>query len=458
MLGLGERQLLVADIYQLKTLIRLKKPAQHAALKAKILGRPGCSTVTGIQRLSGVKAWRVRRFLKFPTPNTTHRCVMSSLKKGLVAEFFAQEDVSLMSPEERSSDKRFCRDTQSILYAEYKNFLRSKAQSLCPGQVTGWVKDHVVAYSTFCHYRPRYVQMSDKIPPRMCVCDRCENVRMPARALTKKGLKGLASESLQAMLRQTWCKYDEKFPNYQCACRKCEKCGVWLLRANLDKENSGLNWGSNVAFKTWGLSGEDLANDNNKRIALMDKVLTVKDAVSFLLDLLERVSLHYFNAIYQVTQMKLCRDNLRPGQLLATMDFAQNYLHVFQDEPQGAHWMHQQSTLFPVVNQFVCLEPGCHEIVTWDQNFITGDIENHNHHAVAKFTEISMRELRAHNVPIKSVVRFTDNCCHQFKSKGPFLRLSQSDVPTVGSYFGARHGRSMSDRTAGTTKTVLKRM
>ena len=44
---------------------------------------------------------------------------------------------------------------------------------------------------------------------------------------------------------------------------------------------------------------------------------------------------------------------LKPGQLLQVLDFSQNYLNVYQDEAQGAHWDHTQTVIHPIVNYYI---------------------------------------------------------------------------------------------------------
>ena len=154
-------------------------------------------------------------------------------------------------------------------------------------------------------------------------------------------------------------------------------------------------------------------------------------------------------------QIQQFRSTLCPGVLLSTMDFGQNYLNLYQDKPQGQHWMHLQMTMFNIVNQYVCPQPNCHQIVKHEQLFFTGDIKNHNHYTITACTEKSLSELHQFGVNVKQCVHLSDNCSEQFKSKGPFLHLTRVTIPMIYCYFGARHRRSLADRVTAVAKKEM---
>ena len=58
---------------------------------------------------------------------------------------------------------------------------------------------------------------------------------------------------------------------------------------------------------------------------------------------------HTFMASWNYCQFKQAKRNIIPGELMLVHDFAQNYLCLLQNEPQGMHWDHKQVTLHPTV-------------------------------------------------------------------------------------------------------------
>ena len=53
---------------------------------------------------------------------------------------------------------------------------------------------------------------------------------------------------------------------------------------------------------------------------------------------LHGMSFHLFSCNWNYSQFLNIKDNLKEGQLLQVLDFGQNYMNVYQDEPQHSHW------------------------------------------------------------------------------------------------------------------------
>ena len=83
------------------------------------------------------------------------------------------------------------------------------------------------------------------------------------------------------------------------------------------------------------------------------------------------MSEYTFLASWNYVQFKKCRDNLLVGDILIVNDFAQNYLCLHQNKPQGMHWEHKQVTLHPTVVYFRCKD--CNNISTHEIGHISND-------------------------------------------------------------------------------------
>ena len=55
------------------------------------------------------------------------------------------------------------------------------------------------------------------------------------------------------------------------------------------------------------------------------------------------------------------------------------------------------------------------------------------------------------------IIQFCDNCAGQYKSKGPFQFVSESEIPILRMFFGARHGKGPADGVVGRIKSAAKR-
>ena len=77
---------------------------------------------------------------------------------------------------------------------------------------------------------------------------------------------------------------------------------------------------------------------------------TRMELVQQYLDDYKAMSFHLFPCNWNYSQLTYLKDNLKPGQLLQALDFGQNYMNVYQDEPQSVHWDHSMTVIHPVVN------------------------------------------------------------------------------------------------------------
>ena len=76
--------------------------------------------------------------------------------------------------------------------------------------------------------------------------------------------------------------------------------------------------------------------------------------------------------------------------LLQVLDFMQNYMNKYQDEPKECHWNHSQTVLHPAINHRCCPIDG--KLIV-EEHVIISDNLNHNKHALKAFKEASMKEL-----------------------------------------------------------------
>ena len=84
-----------------------------------------------------------------------------------------------------------------------------------------------------------------------------------------------------------------------------------------------------------------------------------------------------FHFEWQRTKFSEKLDNLVSGEVLFVLDFARNYAHWYDGEPQSAHWDRIQSTLHPVVSYYKCTTDGCKATVTDEVLHFTSDFRHH---------------------------------------------------------------------------------
>ena len=144
---------------------------------------------------------------------------------------------------------------------------------------------------------------------------------------------------------------------------------------------------------------------------------------------------------------------MKEGQLLQVFDFGQNYMNVYQNEPQGSHLDQTQTVIHLIVNYYIGKDG---KLVTEEHIMITDDL-HHDKFAVKGFERQTLEKLEAKGFVPKQIIQFCDNCAGQYKSKGPFQFLSGSGIPTLSMFFGARHGKGPADGVVGRNKSAAKR-
>ena len=210
---------------------------------------------------------------------------------------------------------------------------------------------------------------------------------------------------------------------------------------------------SMVTWLKWTVWEEKVGSTSKRRMEPVKTRGTLSKLLEEFCKMLEKIALHLFNVNWNKSQLQYIRETLRAGQLLQIMDFGQNYLHVFQDEPQSIHWDHTQSTLHPIVNYYICPMDG--KLVTEEHLMITSD-KTHDKFAVKCFLEKSLEHLRSKEINPNLIIQFSDNCSSQYKSHGPFAMISHSTTPLICCYFGARLGKSAADTVTGRCKLTVK--
>ena len=369
----------------------------------------------------------------------------------VVRDFFSDNSKPL--PNKKDTGKRYLQRTLQENHNVYKVYCEKK-------------KIHAVSFATFCRLRPKNVYTANKTPDRQCICDQCENFRLDRQAAALYNIKGLESCTADC-IRQSLCKVCDKDSNadsnpldqvdpaygyLNCITRNCEHCGPEFVVMEIIKQNADLHDPEKrVTWKRW-----EWVQKPGTKFRRLEKIThegTKADLVKQYAADLKGMAFHLFSCNWNYAQFIHCRDNLKPGQLLQVLDFGQNYMNVFQDEPQAVHWDHTQTVIHPIVNYYIGANG---ELVTEEHVMISSDLK-HDKFAVRRFEEESLKRLKAKGFVPERIFQFCDNCAGQYKSKGPFQFISKAGIPTIRMFFGARHGKGPADGVVGRVKMMVTR-
>ncbi|XP_022107155.1 uncharacterized protein LOC110988172 [Acanthaster planci] len=369
----------------------------------------GCLKKYKLQRL-GCRLFGVSPKLAKETthvPKYTNAATLMQDTKDLVVNYYKQNSVEL--PDQKTISKKTLQKTRVLempipnLYKQFKN-------------------DHPnekVGKSTFYKLRPKYIKTVGSIKFRGCLCDYCENVKLKLKAVKSK----MTLEELSSI---TLCQKgkDQKYNNKACIERKCQHCGVTKMREHFE----GLDTRKEVEWSKWMKVKEEKITKKGKML-LTKKVRQLQHGTTAeLLKELEKelhtIPEHLFCKSWQQNQFsKLTSQKLPKGWCVMVLDFAENYACKTQDEVQAAHWTQDQVTVHPIITYYNCNNPTCTKPIMHSIAIISDDL-NHDYHAVHAFTSIAIKEVRQRQQELTKVIRFSDGCSAQYKSKGPFYEIN----------------------------------
>ena len=342
--------------------------------------------------------------LKVPWKTFHRLCQKLKKRKKMVRDQWVEirDNILTELPNIKTAGRRYLTKTLEQSYQFYKEeciYLGKKSMS----------------FATFCRFKPKNVYTINHTPDRQCICDTCENFQLLRKAFRYSNIKGIASHTNEC-IKQSLCtvckteKVDENNgksnaehntcddqsdrdipqdgfhqvdPNYghfSCITRDCKKCGPQLVLMSILENNEGIQESKQeVSWDRWEWVPKK--GLKTKRLNIVTKYGTKNELIEQYLADLKEMSYHLFSCHWNYNQFIHCKENLKPGQLLQVLDFGQNYMNVYQDEPQGVHWDHSQTVLHPIVNYYLDKEG---KLVTEEHLMISDDLK-HDKFAVREF-------------------------------------------------------------------------
>ena len=380
-------------------------------------------------------------------------------RRNTLEEFYSLKSSTISFPHARIAHKKFMTTTYEESYIKYKKWCISKGYP-------------AVSTKTFHRLKPSNVYKLASTPENQCTCIQCQNFKRSRKCIEQYNIKGVAKHSNEIILDSLCPVTDadggvmKEFGKYECISRKCETCGfkkkgnrkfrsdyyekkIKKCNPRIYSDKRIIKWQRWEFVTRKSKEGKDI-----KKLDKVDKSGSIEEFLEYFFQSVNDMALHMFNWKWHDSQFDYVKDNLTLGMLLQVLDFAQNYLNTYVDEPQGCHWDHTQTVIHPIVNYRVCPKDGK---VIVEEHIIISDDLMHDKFAVKAFERRSVSYMKEeNNFEPECIVQFCDNCSKQYKSKGPFQYISTSGVPTVRSYFGANHGKGPSDAATGRVKSDLK--
>ena len=197
------------------------------------------------------------------------------------------------------------------------------------------------------------------------------------------------------------------FNALDCVTRSCKDCGEDKVKQEIEKEPA-YKPGQQVVWYRWIFIKK--TEGTGRKLILTSVTGKMRQLLDLFISDLRDMSEHIFKADWHYKQFTHLQNHLPKGMVLQVLDFAQNFLCLYQDEPQSCHWDHAQVTLHPIVTYYA---GECGHQVTDELMFLTAD-RKHDSQAVLHFTKLAQQHLTT-KVKIDSVVQLTDQCASQYK-------------------------------------------
>ena len=385
------------SVLQLKSFKLQNRAADHRALVQRIVDHYG-SLLKASKALN--QHYSTFYNLCQPIQQKVHRNSEKRIQnEAVIQEFFDMKSTTTSFPQARLSDKLFMNTTYEEGYFKYVDWCKDKGYP-------------AVSNKTFHRLKPDNVYKLADTSENQCTCILCQNFKKDRQCIEKYGIKGVAKHTNEIML-QSMCSVTDaelqegvfrEFGNYNCICRKCCKCGYKkkgskgvrsdyyerkIKEANpgIYRDSSIIEWQRWETFTRTSKKGTEI-----KRPDKVDKRGTYKQFLEQFFQDVHDMSLHLFNWKWHDKQFQFLKENLDIGTLLMVLDFAQNYMNVHADEPQGCHWDHTQTVIHPIVIYRKCPVDG--KIITEEHIMISDDLR-HDKYAVKKFEDVSISNLKS---------------------------------------------------------------
>ena len=244
------------------------------------------------------------------------------------------------------------------------------------------------------------------------------------------------------------CEKTGSFHKLDCVSRNCSSCGTTKLQKRL--KDLITDEKQIVSFGRW----ENCKLETSSIMKLTTKQETIGSVIDLAIADINAIAEHLFRADWQFEAFKTQKSSLKSKECLQVLDFSQNYLCVYQDEAQGAHWYHNQVTVHPVVSYYKC---PCGDTIREESIILSDDLQ-HDAHAVNVFMDVVDKHLKeVRGLEVNKVVQYTDGAASQYKGITAFSYLAKKTTPTTRNFFGSRHGKGPCDTAGGVVKNATRR-
>lgn len=252
------------------------------------------------------------------------------------------------------------------------------------------------------------------------------------------------SNSIYAnLLKKLMC--DE--PSELCYNRLCKKCpDSHEIKQFFEKLCADANL-EQVIFKKW------VSTD---RCTMITVISEIDEFIDNLIHQLKSLLIHDYTAKAQSTYYANLKQNLKKGEYIVTLDFAENYAFIVQESVQAFHYNNDQATLLPMVIYY------CENGKSKHCSFVgVSDCLKHDYVSVYMFQEQLIFFMKQKFGQVQKIYYFSDGAPQQFKNRNAFTNLcyhmEDFHITAESNFFATAHGKGPCDGLAGSIKRLIRK-
>ncbi|KAG0631145.1 hypothetical protein M758_1G230800 [Ceratodon purpureus] len=258
-----------------------------------------------------------------------------------------------------------------------------------------------------------------------------------------------------------------------CLKGECSECGFRLIplcEREVDPENkSTMTW---RCFEMVSAGSKTKKGDPKQVIRLEYKVTIPREFLLYAEPKIKQFVWHQFVARWQDTKFKQSVQDLKPGEVLSLIDFAENYSYKGQSEIQSQHWFSFQCTIlvhitYRINDSHNPEDPQSKRLST-EYHYYISDDRVHDSLFVQHCLMLHWSALvAAGKIPSRHIV-WSDGCASQFKGAKAFFFVAKYPSLTVSdnlptgckldwNYWGTGHGKGPHDGAGACVKRALRK-
>ncbi|KAE8740755.1 hypothetical protein FOCC_FOCC013723 [Frankliniella occidentalis] len=302
-----------------------------------------------------------------------------------------------------------------------------------------------ISVGKFCELRPKQCVLAGAAGAGthiICVCTYHEN---PLLMFEAADLEEAGFPNVRSCREMLLCAE----PTVECFLKKCQRCpDSTQLQEQLEVYFDSKEIDS-VTYNQW---------ESTDRANLLHLTKTTEEFIDDFISQVDGLITHDFISKQQAAYYKETVQNLKEGEIVVNVDFAENFSHIKQRSSQSNYFNVKQSTLHPFYMQYINgkgeIDKHCFVIIS-----------NHMDHSTVavnifqkKFIDYIRTTL---NIEVKKITYFSDGCAAQYKNKTAIANLwfheKDFQVPAEWQFYATSHGKTACDGIGGMVKHKVYR-